>query len=58
MAAIQKLLQNPDPNMNMEQVCILKKDLKMLKNLGNKAHKCLEERFGSTLKFFLRIVKK
>ena len=34
------------------------KDLKMLKNLENKAYKCLEERFGSTLKFFPRISKK
>ena len=25
-----------------------KKDFKMLKNLGNKAYKCLEERSGST----------
>ena len=55
LAFLQKLLQNPKLDKSMEQVCILRK---MSKDLGNKAHKCLKERFRSTLKFFRRIIKK
>ena len=61
LAVIQKV-QNPDMGLEDidEEVCIRPSlyPTTRKKNLENKSHKCLKERFGSTLKFFLRISKK